>query len=834
MADYKKNTNSYKEALHLYELALSLGERIYGKDNAELFSTLYSMYSIAHTQQDFPKAMRLIERCIEITYNKKNYEEDYISALLAKSSLYFDQGMYSESIAMCENMYEMVNSLDNSSVAKIDYYDKLSHIYGELDDYDKAIEYSKKVVEFDKARSGDKSPDYAQSLLNMSMLLSVTGRKEQALQYNKEALKIFESVYGKNSNSYYLALNRLASQTDDKVIRRQLKQQCLKLSKKLYGKISLEYSDNLAFMAWDAYTNVGQNQGIEYLKEAINIREQLKINDLKSLEFKSWLSSMYYAAGQHDSSYNVNVDLYGKIKNFAKQNLFSINVDDRERLWSVLQPMLSNFMYLNNNNISSPSISKLIYNCLLLKKAFLLYSSNLISKAISELNDLEISDLQQEISQYKERLNSPLSSDERLNINGAINYRQRKILEKISSSNVAMDFIDVDWTDISNKLGYDEVAVEFFTYATQDCNSYAAAILQHGLPPRVIDLFNDKELGSFFIEDNIYEYNNPKLYKIIWGVLEKYGLGNAKSVYFSAEGILNNIAIEYIIDDQGVRANEKWKLYRLSSTRELMANRPRGDVIKKIVLYGGLNYMKNQSSQAELPEQKEEEMIRSGLSFNYLPKTKDEVISIQKMFDDHQYDTTLFMGDDGVESTISALDGKSVTILHFATHGFYWSIDDKVSNGKYLFSRSNPIGVAGTALLRSGLELSGAYEGLTQQKKTDEDGILTSFEISKLDLSNVDLVTLSACQTGLGDVTDDGVFGLQRGFKLAGTNTILMSLWEVDDEATCILMTRFYQGILDGESKNDALSHAQESVRKIERFKEPDYWAAFLLLDALN
>ena len=96
------------------------------------------------------------------------------------------------------------------------------------------------------------------------------------------------------------------------------------------------------------------------------------------------------------------------------------------------------------------------------------------------------------------------------------------------------------------------------------------------------------------------------------------------------------------------------------------------------------------------------------------------------------------------------------------------------------------------------------------------------------------MVVMSACESGLGETFGDGVFGLQRGFKLAGAKTLLMSLWKVDDEATQILMTEFYKNYLNGMSKRESLLAAQKAVRKTPGFEAPKYWAAFILLDGLN
>ena len=116
------------------------------------------------------------------------------------------------------------------------------------------------------------------------------------------------------------------------------------------------------------------------------------------------------------------------------------------------------------------------------------------------------------------------------------------------------------------------------------------------------------------------------------------------------------------------------------------------------------------------------------------------------------------------------------------------------------------------------------------------DGILLASEISLLDLHNVDLVTLSACQTGLGDIKEDGVYGLQRGFKKAGVNTLLMTLWTVDDTATQILMTQFYKNLLAGQNKQESLLSAQKYLQEYDngRYNSPRYWAAFIMLDGLK
>ena len=138
------------------------------------------------------------------------------------------------------------------------------------------------------------------------------------------------------------------------------------------------------------------------------------------------------------------------------------------------------------------------------------------------------------------------------------------------------------------------------------------------------------------------------------------------------------------------------------------------------------------------------------------------------------------------------------------------------------------------AMTRSGLLLSGCNHALSHEKIPEgvEDGILTAEEISKLDMRGLDLVVLSACQTGLGDIiSGEGVFGLQRGFKKAGVHTLIMSLWSVDDNATQLMMTEFYSNLTKGMTKREAFLGAQNKVKTTAGFENPRFWAAFIMLD---
>lgn len=219
----------------------------------------------------------------------------------------------------------------------------------------------------------------------------------------------------------------------------------------------------------------------------------------------------------------------------------------------------------------------------------------------------------------------------------------------------------------------------------------------------------------------------------------------------------------------------------------------------------------------------------------YLPETLKEVEEISHKFPNNN---RLITDITGTEESFKSLAGSSIDIIHLATHGFFWNEEEAQMRDYVTFLRRRhyKVGDEDDALMRSGLLFSGANLGLRGESLPDdvEDGVLTALELSDLNLGNVDLVVMSAYDSGLGETSGEGVFGLQRGFKLAGANTLLMSLWKVDDTATRMLMTEFYRQYLSGKSKWESLKLAQRSLRNTSEYSNPEYWAAFILLDGLN
>lgn len=394
-----------------------------------------------------------------------------------------------------------------------------------------------------------------------------------------------------------------------------------------------------------------------------------------------------------------------------------------------------------------------------------------------------------------------------------------------NSDNTYIQKFFTPWFTIQNQLSDSEIAIEFASVATHTGkNQYIALIIDnlHKFPV-FIELCYEDELKQI---DATYSEGLKKMYDLIWRPIETY-IENKRKIYFSADGLLHILPIEY--------ATPK-RVFRLSSTREIIKNNPKKKRMN-VVAYGGLNYETYDTlsrSKKELLQGSSSSIVTRGTR-GALPWTLVEVEKLEKLVN-----AIVYKGEKGSEESFYQLENSDFNVLHMATHGFYYT-PDEVEEKRNFISNYSFIDLSqdhfDRELTHSGLILSGANNTLRGEPIPDglEDGILTAKEITNTNLNQFDMVVLSTCQSGLGNITNEGVYGLQRGFKMAGVNTILMSLWEVDDKATQLLMVEFYKQILLGHPKQFALKIAQEYVQQQnQEYQSPYYWAGFILVDALD
>lgn len=422
-------------------------------------------------------------------------------------------------------------------------------------------------------------------------------------------------------------------------------------------------------------------------------------------------------------------------------------------------------------------------------------------------------------------------------------------LTKTNDSEEYTKSLGMTWQDVQEAMHVDDIAVEFVQYVDNhyimdinygdasplrneiydllDKPNIGALILKKNGVPHFVHICNRDSLQSVLKNTPNDDYSNSLVYNTVWNKIEMEAKG-CKNIFFSPVGLFHTLAIESLLDENGNTIGDKFNVYRLTSTRSIVSRDE--EKVNLYSLFGGLKYDLTENEWMETNDfnagERGGDMEISSLDrqaffkLQNLPGSLNEVNSIADILRKQNKEVHLRTNQFGSEESLVDECHKSTNVLHLSTHGFC----DVEKNDK-------------SAMDKCGLFMSGASYALNNGCAIEghRDGILLAREISELDLHSVNLVVLAACQTGLGNVTPDGVFGLQRGFKLGGAKSIIMSLWKVDDNATCKLMVEFYSNWISKKmTKHQAFEAAKKTVRETKGWEDPKYWAAFILLDGID
>ncbi|MFZ4441274.1 MAG: CHAT domain-containing protein, partial [Syntrophales bacterium] len=349
-----------------------------------------------------------------------------------------------------------------------------------------------------------------------------------------------------------------------------------------------------------------------------------------------------------------------------------------------------------------------------------------------------------------------------------------------------------------------------------------------------------KSLGNSKTQPDVLAKQSNDLYRQIFTPLQS-AIGQSKQIFLSPDGTLNLIPFEALQDDKGRYLIETHTFHYVSAGRDIAGYGMIKEKGRKALLMGDPDFdlvAKQTKGENERPLTRSRNM--QGISFSRLPGTKEEVDAIAAILGRSASDS--YTGEKARESVL--MQTKSPRILHLATHGFFlsdqdWSsLMDEKSRGISIIGKDKPSPKKPANIenpfLRAGLALAGANRSLAQEGVTE--GILTAEKILGLNLRGTDLVVLSACETGMGDVKNgEGVYGLRRAFTQAGAKSLVMSLWEVPDKETKELMVSFYKNLKSGKMnraaalRNAALKQ-RETVKARYGSDNPYYWAAFVFL----
>lgn len=558
-------------------------------------------------------------------------------------------------------------------------------------------------------------------------------------------------------------------------------------------------------------------------RKAINlIAETPGDNDLEAIYTLQILAEAYLGLGEKEEARRLYGDMASRIMESAGRNFAMLTESDKEKYWRMYERQIADAgRYADEDNPGS-EFGGVVYDLALNSKGMLLNATKSFETAVGLSEDPEVAELYA-IWKNKRRIradNLKISADEKQRLEKQIQDIELTLARHVAQSNSHVSDLRYKWTDVRDRLNPDDVAIEFLELQTIDNDrSYGAVIVSPALANPVIVKLGD----ACQIEDKIVSSFRAST---LWKRLLPYMNPTGKT-YFSAVGRLHCLPIESLLIEDDTPVSARYPLYRLSSTRELVTERKVDE--GGIAIFGGIDYGNGVKTT---------EVVNRGMAFSlpYLPGTKEETDIVERLVrttGGENRKIRTYQGLDGNETNFRKLSGSDMSIIHIGTHGYFLPSSRSGLSRLPLSARKlyKSIDKEDNPLVNSGLFLANANKGGTTDSTAD-DGIMTAYEIAELDFSGVDMMVLSACETGLGRVGSDGVFGLQRGLKMAGVNTILMTLEKVDDKITRDMMTEFYKRYLGGCSKKRAFEEARETIRV--KYPDSRCWASFILLDALD
>lgn len=420
----------------------------------------------------------------------------------------------------------------------------------------------------------------------------------------------------------------------------------------------------------------------------------------------------------------------------------------------------------------------------------------------------------------------------------------------------ALRTLDYTWEDIRARLKKRQTAVEFIEYEKGGEQRMAALVLKQGGKPVFVPLTSPSEILSIAGEamrstdrkDKDDLYRDGRLQSLVWTPALLKALEGADRVYFAPDGYMHRLAMEYMPQVDGK------EMYRLTSTRRLMEKKECLAPAMAMLLCGGISYEVNRDEDNRGENDSVAYYNYRGAYFPRLDAFNDESIKLHS-YRENPADT-LLSGSFASEQRFRELAGKYPSIL-VSTHGDFYAKELPVPNDL------KPVESAQT-MSQNVIAFAGANRTLKRSDfpaSSERDGILSALELSEMDLSGCELFAVSACQTALGYITSDGVFGLQRGLKNAGVKAMMLSLWSVNSRATSLLMSNFYYYIGQNMSPHKALAEARKMFAvsknndKVEEstyvfdpaimamvvdeqdemdYNSPQFTDAFILIDAID
>jgi CHAT domain-containing protein len=864
-----RNNGQYLEAEKWFWHRLDFQQQALGKNHLDCARTqmeiarlyYYQLGNYTRSEELYEVARGMLEQSV----GKNHPDYAYVLKKLADLATERDDHERAEPLYL-EGLLILGNTIGKENIQYAQHLNNLGILHSHMGNYTQAEKEYLKVADIRLRVAGRESFEFAQSLNNLGILYHHMEQFHKADSLLTLAGPIFEKVVGKDDENCAMVKQNLGA-TNKKLKRFAIAEayfiDALNIYERKLGKLHPEYLQALPDLA------------TLYKKE-----KKYAQAEALYLEFLSgWSQKVGKVSGEYIGALKNITELYWSTGDKAKTRKFALEANDLEQTMllkacrHLSEKELGLFVKSHSsgqNRLLSltrmdPEMAGAAYNNVLFYKGFLLNAALQMRRmaqqdSVSAHLDRQLRAVSANLSALYAR---PVEQQKEI---PALELRANE-LEKALAKQIAgygASIRQVNWQQVQASLKPDEAAIEYVRFhlkKPKDTDSilYAALLILPGASlPQYVPLLEEKELmvrlqpnGAMRADyvNDLYSHSSrgivpvdaaqKSLCEMLWLPLQKKLPQDIHTLYYAPAGLLHRINMGAISIHEDSTLADRYRLVQLKSTRQLVTRETHSASSLEAVLFGGIDFNADSTGTDVITQAKPAEpaSARAGGvgGWSYLPGTDKEVTAIEQLLRQAGGRLELFKGKNATEEAfkkMGAHGASSPKVIHLATHGFFFPDDpleekEDDADEKVVFQTTTE------PMLRSGLLMAGANRAWIGKSGVPgrEDGILTAYEISNLDLSRTELAVLSACETGLGDIQgNEGVYGLQRAFKIAGVNYLIMSLWQVPDKQTGMLMTHFYrQWLLEKRSIPDAFLAAQQFMR--ESGWDPYYWAGFILVE---
>jgi len=831
-----KSLFEYNQALEEFLIAeqiyrYTLPDYHHSLQYADVLSNMAQTYIDLGHYEEAKKNLDNTARIYKELYGERH--PAYANVLLTYGDFYIDFGDYKQADEYIQQAYTMMKDILPPYHSFLPpTIEHVASFYAQLGDKKKAKEYILEAIDIQEHIS-DSTMDYIGLLLDATEMYITCGEYQEAFPTIAKALPLIKKLVPEDSfmavKTYFTIAQLYSHQTENDSILHEAERYYLaaievldsisenknmKLYATIYNNLSMHYA-----------TLKQYDQALKYQFMALDCIKTIAGENHPYYESSlAHIGCFYTFLKDYEKAESYSRTAVNLMKNSFIESWTFMDQQTREAYWTqsyqLIVDMMPRLTYFYHTQ--KPEITQWAYDTELFTKGAAVTSANIIQRSVYESQDSTLIQRWDSLRAIKQRIVAMQSVNASRKHIANLEREAETIEKSIAKTNYSIykeqALWSITWDSVRGALKPDQVAIEYIAVPfteNSDSTLFCALLIRDTCSsPILIPLFEIYEISQLFTltedGDLSYQGNEYEVAQHIWSNVIPY-LNKGETVFFAPIGAIHQVAIENLPLDSTHTIGDIYNLVRLTSTREIVLSHQLSSDTTA-TLFGGIQYGASPEDLAFVHNNTKRSSVVD------LPYTLKEIEHIQSILKKKHIRSKTFAAKTATEEAFKALSGKHQNIIHIATHGFYWD--------EY-YSTADPLERSGLLFAGANTALRGHRERLPENV---EDGILTAKEIASMDLRDADLVVLSACETGRGDITAEGVFGLQRAFKLAGAQTIIMSLWKVDDEATQLLMTTFYRNwIQKKQTKRDAFRKAQNTVRK--HYDKYIDWAGFILLD---